>query len=60
MNRIGGCMVLLVVMLASLPLSGANPDPAAQIDSLMSGVSSSTSGAAVLVIKDGRPVFEHG
>jgi CubicO group peptidase (beta-lactamase class C family) len=60
MNRIGGSMVLLVVMLASLPLSAANPDPAAQIDSLMSDVSSSTPGAAVLVIKDGRHVFEQG
>jgi CubicO group peptidase (beta-lactamase class C family) len=60
MNRIGGSMVLLVVMLASLPLSATNPDPAAQIDSLMSGVRSSTPGAAVLVIKDGRHVFEHG
>ena len=60
MSRSRGGLMLLMLMLTSCLMSAANPDPAAQIDSLMSGVSSSTPGAAVLVIKDSRPVFERG
>jgi CubicO group peptidase (beta-lactamase class C family) len=60
MNRIAGSMMLLVVILVSRLMSAANPDPAAQIDTLMSAVGSTTPGTAVLVVKDGHPAFERG
>jgi CubicO group peptidase (beta-lactamase class C family) len=60
MNRIWGSVIILEVILASGFMSASNPDSAAQIDNLMAPVGSTTPGAAVLVVKDGRPVFERG
>jgi CubicO group peptidase (beta-lactamase class C family) len=60
MNRSAGRVILLGGILASSLMSASSPDPAAQIDALMAAVGSTTPGAAVLVVKDGRPVFERG
>lgn len=60
MNRIGRCKVFLIAMLGVRAVSSANPEPAAQIDAQFANIRPSSPGAAVLVIQDGRTVFERG
>jgi CubicO group peptidase (beta-lactamase class C family) len=56
--RLAACALGLLMW--SVAASAGERGPAASIDSLFAAVGSSTPGAAVLVIKDGRVVFERG
>ncbi len=53
-------MTLLSLVLGSQLVSFAKSDPAARIDALFANVGPSSPGAAVLVIQNGHPVFQHG
>src|ERR1700741_5037057 len=57
MTRLGWILGSLVVL--SRELCAANPDPA-KVNALFSNIAPSSPGAAVLVIEDGRAVFERG
>jgi CubicO group peptidase (beta-lactamase class C family) len=54
----GISVLSLLTILGSMPAPA--PDSASQIDALFAGVDAKSPGAAVLVIKDGRPVFQRG
>ena len=49
-----------VLILTTGSMSAANPDRSAQIDALFAAANSNTPGAAVLVIQNGKVVFERG
>ncbi len=57
MTRVGWMLVSLMVL--SQGLCAANPAPA-KVHALFSSITASSPGAAVLVIKDGRTVFQRG
>src|SRR6201988_3256526 len=57
MTRVG--WILVSVMVLSQGLCAANSD-AAKVDALFSSITPSSPGAAVLVIHDGRAVFQRG
>jgi CubicO group peptidase (beta-lactamase class C family) len=57
MIRAGWFLMSAIVL--SQGLWAANPDPA-KVDALFSNITASSPGAAVLVIKDGRTVFQRG
>src|SRR5215469_13539599 len=54
----GTSVLLLLTMLGSMPAPA--PDSASEIDALFAGNDAKSPGAAVLVIKDGKPVFQRG
>ena len=54
----GISVLLLLTILGSMPAPA--PDSSSQIDVLFAGVDAKSPGAAVLVIKDGQPVFQRG
>jgi CubicO group peptidase (beta-lactamase class C family) len=54
----GISVLLLLMMLGSM--AAPAPDPGAQIDALFASVDAKSPGAAVLVIKDGKPIFQRG
>ena len=60
MIRLALVPILLAVVLQSSSTMAADPDPAAKATALFASIPSSAPGAAVLVVKDGKPVFEHG
>jgi CubicO group peptidase (beta-lactamase class C family) len=51
-------VLLLTTMLGSTPAPA--PDSASQIDKLFAGIDAKSPGGAVLVIKDGQPIFQRG
>jgi CubicO group peptidase (beta-lactamase class C family) len=60
MNRIYRGMFLVVIGASSHFIAAASPDVATQIDTLFAAANGNTPGAAVLVVKNGQPVFERG
>lgn len=52
-------MLFMSMMLLAHVVLAANPDPA-KVDALFSNIAPSSPGAAVVVIKDGRAVFQRG
>jgi CubicO group peptidase (beta-lactamase class C family) len=60
MNRRTCGAVLLATTFAACSLFAADRDPAAQADTLFRSLNSSSPGAAVEVIQNGRVVFQHG
>lgn len=60
MNRIYRGMFLVVIGASSHFIAAASPDVATQIDTLFAAANGNTPGAAVLVVKNGQPVFARG
>ena len=56
------CWVLAPLFLTTIlgAMPSAAPDSSTQIDALFTGIDGKSPGAAVLVIKDGKPVFQRG
>ena len=61
MNHVAGRVLCTAMMAFLCRVSSAQPDPARQIDAWFHGtISAHSPGAAVLVVKDGRPIFRRG
>ena len=60
MNRVARGLTLLMAMLGCSALLAKDRDPSAQVEAVFNSISPSSPGTAVLVIQDGRTVFQHG
>src|SRR5215470_1617824 len=60
MNRTLCCFILLMAMIASISLFATSTDLAAQVDKMFAAIPANAPGAAVMVIQNGKIVFERG